>query len=939
MPLPELDPADYQDLRLAVIMNGGVSLAVWIGGVALELHQFEKTSGPYAELLDFVATRVQADVIAGSSAGGINGAFLAAARAYDSDLSALRDVWIDKGALENLLRPASDSEAQSLLRGQYFLDELQKAFLMLTRGSPTDAAAFPVDLTLTATLLHGAPNILADDFGMPICDSSHRASFHFRRDRDGDDFCGPDIAEQLALASRSTASFPIAFEPQFVEVLEGARQSNICSFNAASYLIDGGILDNKPLDHAIEAVRKQREQGDVRRVLCYVVPSPQAPATNDPDSKDQPPTVREVAVASLAGIPLAQSISGELRQVGDHNRLVREFRSTRRAIASLGWEQVEAIAARVFQSYQYRRVVSLATYIAEEASRGIAAEQPAPLMGRRRKEWLVNLFLEEFQKNKNLPWVPVDRPSHGKNVPRADAWNWGVFTAENIASVVLDVLRQGIRLLPVYTQPGQAERQAKITLRAKLSEAREQYIQLTRLRQSSDMSWRQRGKCLRFEDEPGRKWVQECIAQAGGQQIANDAGACAYAFARLLLEAAGSLQTAAACSTGKAGALGFPELVKLLVIGDAPLAPHQILERLLNLEVVQFGFGISSAVRSLADQILELAEISAGNSADTAVGLSAGKRPLGAQLAAFGGFYKRSWRAFDWTLGRLHGLERMLRVILDPERIEERCHALPDASAAVLQELQRLAVPQEGPDRNACQKWWAEHQPQVEKEISRLLTSNVVPEQLPATVKALLCRFELAVLREELPNLAVAVQQDISERHSPRLGQQLLDVMRTMVGPLGALTTAPGEVVSALWSQCRIDGETFEEEMDTDPFIATLTQASVVGTTLLAAEQSGLGPVRKVFALFRWPARLAYLLACSLIAESKSAVALFVFIFTVSLTIASLPFATDKISIPRTWRFGALGVWALATVLFLLISPVRRVLRRVWRSVRKKHTS
>ncbi|MFF8289652.1 hypothetical protein ACF068_10560 [Streptomyces sp. NPDC016309] len=72
---------DRQDIRLAVVMNGGVSLAVWIGGVAVELHHLamaRRWAEPvYRPLLDLLHADARVDVIAGTSAGGLNGAFLA----------------------------------------------------------------------------------------------------------------------------------------------------------------------------------------------------------------------------------------------------------------------------------------------------------------------------------------------------------------------------------------------------------------------------------------------------------------------------------------------------------------------------------------------------------------------------------------------------------------------------------------------------------------------------------------------------------------------------------------------------------------------------------------------------------------------------------------------------------------------------------------------
>ena len=51
-----------------------------------------------------VRTRIVVDAIAGSSAGGINGVFLAKALAHDLSQNALRDLWFQHGDLEKIIR-------------------------------------------------------------------------------------------------------------------------------------------------------------------------------------------------------------------------------------------------------------------------------------------------------------------------------------------------------------------------------------------------------------------------------------------------------------------------------------------------------------------------------------------------------------------------------------------------------------------------------------------------------------------------------------------------------------------------------------------------------------------------------------------------------------------------------------------------------------------
>lgn len=119
------DPGDtgaLKELRLALVCYGGVSLAVYMHGLAQELHRLVIASTPekhapdgttqaiYRELLDELATqdgvrtRVVIDIISGTSAGGINGVSLARALAQDGELTPVRDLWLEHADITKLLR-------------------------------------------------------------------------------------------------------------------------------------------------------------------------------------------------------------------------------------------------------------------------------------------------------------------------------------------------------------------------------------------------------------------------------------------------------------------------------------------------------------------------------------------------------------------------------------------------------------------------------------------------------------------------------------------------------------------------------------------------------------------------------------------------------------------------------------------------------------------
>lgn len=138
-------PADHgghttSELRLAATFTGGVSLAVWMGGLAREMNLLVQASRcrdgqevastslrssrireKYARLLDVLELGFSIDVLSGTSAGGINAALLGLANVWHSDLGRLRDLWLEEGSLARLLRDPADRDPPSLLYGDRVL--------------------------------------------------------------------------------------------------------------------------------------------------------------------------------------------------------------------------------------------------------------------------------------------------------------------------------------------------------------------------------------------------------------------------------------------------------------------------------------------------------------------------------------------------------------------------------------------------------------------------------------------------------------------------------------------------------------------------------------------------------------------------------------------------------------------------------------------------
>jgi Protein of unknown function (DUF3376) len=100
-----------------------------------------------------------------------------------------------------------------------------------------------------------------------------------------------------------------------------------------------------------------------------------------------------------------------------------------------------------------------------------------------------------------------------------------------------------------------------------------------------------------------------------------------------------------------------------------------IAARLFDLHVARYVMQPDGVI---ADQALELVQMSS----DTRTGLDrrtlAGEKLTGLQLHHFGAFYKASWRANDWMWGRLDGAGWLVHVLLDPRRLRELAAEAPD---------------------------------------------------------------------------------------------------------------------------------------------------------------------------------------------------------------------------------------------------------------------
>jgi patatin-related protein len=242
--------AYQREVRLGLVLYGGVSLAVYENGVAQELYRAIRGQGVYGLIAKLIDSDIVVDIISGTSAGGVNGIMLAYALANKLQFAPSADLWRNQGDIQALLRKQSDPDGSSILDSTYYQNKLADCFGSALVSDSTAPEIGELDLFVTSTDANGRISTVFDDLGHAIDIKSHRALFKlsYRKIRKNDLRAS---SADLAKLSRMTSCFPVAFQPVPIDKTE----SNFIRWgklrDAAVYL-DGGILNNKPASQRIE---------------------------------------------------------------------------------------------------------------------------------------------------------------------------------------------------------------------------------------------------------------------------------------------------------------------------------------------------------------------------------------------------------------------------------------------------------------------------------------------------------------------------------------------------------------------------------------------------------------------------------------------------------------------------------------------------------------
>jgi patatin-related protein len=381
---------DEKELRLALVCYGGASLAIYMHGMTKEINRLvlgsalrrreltpdgdqprPRTEHVYGALLDEMAkendgleTRVVVDVVAGTSAGGINGVYLSKALAHNLSQDSLRDLWFERGDMNQLLRGPSflpwkvrmpvlipmaiwSSPVRGDAMAKWLYDALEG---MDTKG--TDPAGpdsllsdgNELELFVTLTDFYGYDRQVQIADPLAVHERRHRHAIAFRYRHDVVDDFSRDGNGGLAFAARTTSSFPGVFPPVSFDAFRSwVPSADLRTFEEHSFrvyklsdadpetaeFVDGGVLDNKPFGWAIDAITRRRADVEVERRLLYFEPDPgdaHLPAQPAHQEKRKPPRPIKAIAAAVSSLPSQEPILDDLLAVEAHNRRVRRLR-------------------------------------------------------------------------------------------------------------------------------------------------------------------------------------------------------------------------------------------------------------------------------------------------------------------------------------------------------------------------------------------------------------------------------------------------------------------------------------------------------------------------------------------------------------------------------------------------------------------------------------
>jgi patatin-related protein len=395
----------------------GITKEVWhLARASRAFHDGATPTSPsqavYVKLLKEIEAvsdlklRVLADIVAGASAGGINGIFLSQAIATGQSLDPLTDLWLEDADVDQLIDPSArmatrfskiwatplvwafasrqeadfdenlDTETREEVHdkltrfmrarwfeppfgGEVFSRLLLKAFdamASLPLGPRLLPDEQPLDLFVTVTDFRGHPETLRLNSPPEINETEHRLTFPFR-DAPGDPATLGNVHD-LVFAARATASFPGAFPPFTAAELDrvlaedkrnwpgrDAFLSRVLPGRETTILIDGSVLANAPFRPAIDALHSRPARREVDRRFVYIDPKPGIHSVRiGRGGETEIPGFFTTIFGALSDIPREQPIRDNLDAIAGRSDRIRRSRRIIEAIRP----EIEASVGRLF---------------------------------------------------------------------------------------------------------------------------------------------------------------------------------------------------------------------------------------------------------------------------------------------------------------------------------------------------------------------------------------------------------------------------------------------------------------------------------------------------------------------------------------------------------------------------------------------------------------
>jgi patatin-related protein len=684
-----------REIRFGIVMYGGVSLAIYINGVATEMFNAVRGRGVYRLLKALTDADIVVDIISGTSAGGVNGVLLSYALCNDREFPATAMLWRDCGDIMKLMRSPKDSgEINSVLNSRgFYHPNLVRAFKEMPPCAQREedvSGLTELDLFVTGTDVQGNVYTVFDDQGHAIDVKDHRTVFQLtQRHGRKEPFrvaknrtALPDAeARQQALAKlcRITSCFPVAFEPV---VVEGTKEAEAADALLRSWgrlperrcaFLDGGVLDNKPFSYTLREIFFRMADRKVRRTLFYVEP--------DPEQFEQPdkvvaPNVVEAALAALVSIPGYESIADDLKLIAERNSKIQVYDRlvNMLSVSAQSGDADSSGGAQDLSSYELLRLLALS----QRAVNGMLKRHSrAQHMSTEEKAAAAALYREFDDPADNKVW-----PRSGREILRDyDVY----FRIRRLFHVVYKLYDRAIAGL----LPDPVAQEVIGGLNRMVQELEIIRSAIERTLDETEFDWR--------TQEAEHVWRQVDAALSrlldvggSGLHVAGQMGAMHAAVPpseRDLADLHAALRARTAdvshAATDRMALAEGIQISSILVEFDEHASeyfsslkrnhPHDDAVAAIEADYLAFAaldaqlFAMQFSAEIFEKDVIRTVRISPKDAKTGYSNLDLAKKVSGDTAYHFGGFFKRSWRSNDILWGRLDGLCQLVEEILRPE--------------------------------------------------------------------------------------------------------------------------------------------------------------------------------------------------------------------------------------------------------------------------------